>query len=53
MDDPLHVPWPKRPDGSNMTMGEMTPEQRRAQWKAAVLRVKAKCERPGTPTEAA
>ena len=38
--------WPKHPDGQNMKMGEMTPEQRREQWKAAVARVKANIERP-------
>lgn len=33
--------WPKRPDGTNMTMGEMTKEQRREQTRAAVGRLKA------------
>jgi hypothetical protein len=37
--------WPKRPDGSNMTMGEMTPEQRREQMRLAAQRVKAKMEK--------
>lgn len=36
-DDP---PWPTHPDGRPMKMGEMTPEQRRAQWVAAARRVK-------------
>lgn len=38
--------WPTRPDGSNMTVGEMTPEQRRAVFAAAVQRTKAHFERP-------
>lgn len=31
--------WPKRADGSNMTIGEMSPEDRRAQVKASTARV--------------
>ena len=38
--------WPKRPDGTNMTMGEMTPEQRREQWRLAAKRVKGEFEQP-------
>jgi len=38
--------WPKRPDGSNMTMGEMTAEQRLVQWRAAATRFKAEIEQP-------
>jgi hypothetical protein len=38
MTDARHVPWPKRPDGTNMTIGEMSPEDERAQLKAAALR---------------
>ena len=38
--------WPKRPDGTNKTMGEMTPEERREQMEAAVLRLKAELEHP-------
>ena len=40
--------WPKRPDGSNMTIGEMTPEQRREQFRRSVLRIKAEFEHPAT-----
>jgi hypothetical protein len=32
--------WPKHPDGSPMKYGEMPPDQRRAQWKAAAARAK-------------
>lgn len=42
----MMIDWPKHPDGRNMKMGEMTPEQRRAQWKAAAERFKAEVERP-------
>lgn len=38
--------WPKRADGSNMTMGEMTPEQRRHQMKLAAERAKKRFENP-------
>jgi hypothetical protein len=38
--------WPKRPDGSNKTMGEMTSEERRVQFAAACQRVKAEFEHP-------
>lgn len=34
--------WPKRPDGSNMEIGEMQPEDRKRLLKAAALRWKAK-----------
>jgi hypothetical protein len=49
MTDTPHVPWPKRPDGSNMTLGEMSPEDRRAQLKAAAERFKAKHARELAP----
>jgi hypothetical protein len=42
----MNAPWPKRPDGSNKTMGEMTPAERRAQFTAACQRLKAEFERP-------
>jgi hypothetical protein len=38
--------WPKRPDGSNMSVGEMTPEQRRAVFGEAVRQTKRYFERP-------
>lgn len=38
--------WPKRPDGTNKTMGEMTPEERREQFEAAAQRLKAELESP-------
>lgn len=40
------VAWPKRPDGSNMTIGEMTPQQKREQFGAAALRVEAEFRTP-------
>lgn len=36
----IPTPWPKRPDGTNKTMGEMTREERRAQWKDAAERAR-------------
>lgn len=42
MADETHIPWPKRPDDSNMSLGEMSPEDRRAQMKAVAKRFKAK-----------
>ena len=48
----LHVAWPKREDGSNKSLGEMTPEERRAQLKAAVERFKVKHAQAATaPSE--
>jgi hypothetical protein len=38
--------WPKHPDGSNKRVGDMTPEERRAVFKAAGIRLKAELERP-------
>lgn len=38
--------WPKRPDGSNKTVGEMTREERSAVFKAATARLKAEFEHP-------
>jgi hypothetical protein len=38
--------WPKHPDGSNKRVGDMTPEESRAVFKAAGERVKAQFERP-------
>lgn len=43
---PVPTPWPTRPDGSNKTMGEMTPDEQRAQWKDAVASVKRDFENP-------
>lgn len=40
--------WPKRPDGSNKTVGEMTPEEKRAAFQGAAQRVKAELEHPAT-----
>jgi hypothetical protein len=37
--DPLHVEWPKHPDGSNRTIGEMTRDEARAQTGAACRRL--------------
>jgi hypothetical protein len=37
--------WPKHPDGTPMKMGEMTPEQRRIQFREAVGRTKQWFER--------
>lgn len=38
--------WPKRPDGSNMSIGEMTPEDARRVMREAAERFKAKFEDP-------
>lgn len=38
--------WPKRADGSNKTMGEMTREEQMVQWRRAAARFKARIERP-------
>jgi hypothetical protein len=38
--------WPKHPDGRNKKMGEMTADERRAQWKGAADRAKAYFEQP-------
>jgi hypothetical protein len=38
--------WPKREDGTNKTMGEMTKEERREQTTASLLRLKAEFEEP-------
>ncbi len=40
------TPWPKHPDGSNKKMGEMTQDERSAQWKAAGARLQAEFDRP-------
>jgi hypothetical protein len=45
--DPLHVEWPKHPDGSNKTIGEMTRDEARAQTGAACRRLAAEFNRPG------
>lgn len=39
-------PWPKRPDGSNKTMGEMTQEERRAQTTAACRKLEREFAQP-------
>jgi hypothetical protein len=39
--------WPKRADGSNMTIGEMSPEDRRAQVAASTARVMSGMARKG------
>lgn len=36
--------WPKREDGTNKTMGEMTRDERRAQFKASIVRIKVEME---------
>lgn len=38
--------WPKRADGSNMTIGEMTREQAREQFRLAGWRLKRSMEGP-------
>jgi hypothetical protein len=38
--------WPKRPDGSNKTVGEMTPAEKREQFAKAAKRVQAEFEDP-------
>jgi hypothetical protein len=43
--------WPKRADGTNMTMGEMTPEQQREQVRASVGRLKAEFSPLGVTVE--
>lgn len=40
--------WPKHPDGRNMRLGEMTPEERRAQIKASVQRIADRLYDPRT-----
>jgi hypothetical protein len=36
--------WPKHPDGTNMTMGEMQPEDRKRIWNEAAARYRARCD---------
>jgi hypothetical protein len=38
--------WPKHSDGTNKTMGEMTSEERREQWKKGAERLKKELESP-------
>ena len=38
--------WPKHPDGRNKKMGEMTPDERREQFRASLARLKAEFEDP-------
>lgn len=38
--------WPKHPDGTNKRVGDMTPEEKRAVFQAATLRLKAEFEQP-------
>lgn len=42
----LDTPWPSHPDGRRKTVGEMTPEERKAQFKDAAHRVKETMEAP-------
>ena len=46
MIDVPKLPWPTHPDGRPMKMGEMTQEQRRGQFAAAVATVKREFENP-------
>jgi len=39
-------PWPTRADGTNKTVGEMTPDERRAAFAEAAERVKQEMESP-------
>jgi len=39
------LPWPKHADGRAMTLGEMTPEQRRERVRAAVKRFETELRR--------
>lgn len=41
--------WPKRTDGSNMRMGEMTKEQRRAAITDAVRKLQVELDDPASP----
>ena len=43
---PDDIAWPKHPDGRPMTMGQMTPEQRRTQTKIALKRLETELARP-------
>ena len=43
--------WPKHSDGRPKKMGEMTHEERVAQWKDAVERLKPEIERMGASLE--
>lgn len=38
--------WPKRPDGSNKTMGEMTPAERSEQTRIACERLQMELNQP-------
>lgn len=38
--------WPKRDDGTNKTIGEMTAEERRAAFSASVERLRAEFSNP-------
>lgn len=50
MTEELHsTPWPKRPDGTNKTMGEMTADEQKAQWKASSERVRRQFVDRDTP----
>jgi hypothetical protein len=46
MPNHIETPWPMHPDGRQKKMGEMTPEERKAQFKDAVQRVKTTMETP-------
>lgn len=41
-----HSGWPKHPDGRPKKMGEMTREERLAQWRSASLKIKGELETP-------
>lgn len=40
-----HTPWPTHADGRSMTLGEMTPEQRRERVNASVKRFESELQR--------
>lgn len=46
MPDHVETPWPTHPDGRPKKMGEMTPEERKAQFKDAAHRAKVTVETP-------
>lgn len=41
-----HAPWPKRRDGKLLRIGEMTPAERRTQFRAATLRALKRISQP-------
>lgn len=46
MTNPTETPWPTHQDGRPKKMGEMTPEERKAQFRDAVATVKSRIETP-------